>query len=545
MIMQNTDVITPAKVWPYRFAAAFLILGAALLRIAYLIWLCPFDLSPDEAHYWDWSRNLDWSYYSKGPLVAWLIRLSCTLFGPWSIQVTGTEMVAVRLPAVVCGSLLLVSLYVLTVQVFRREGLALAVVGLALTLPLLAAGSSLMTIDAPFTCCWGWALVFGYRAVFDGRIRWWLLAGFLVGLGILAKFTMVLWIPSLGLFLLTQRTYRPWLLRRGWWLFLAVAAAGCLPIVWWNAQHDWVTLRHAGGHAGFQRPPTGPYWLGPPTYLGLQFLVLLGYWFVVWLCALIAYRPGKETAPAVSYLWWMSAPLFGFFLLFSFKNGGGEPNWPVAAYIAGLLLAAHWLADQVLSPQRWYRQVCWTCIAGISLVGLSLTVLIHFTPRLQPVLSALAGPASPERPCPLRRVDPTCRLRGWRTLAAEIDRLRTDLRAQGSEPVLAAAAWTVPGELAFYCQGHPQVYSLGPALGERYSQYDLWRPNPLSHPEHFTGKTFIIVGNGASVPRAFGSLDPVRVVTYTAKGQPIAQWWIIVGHDFRGFVPSPGNKTVY
>src|SRR5205823_12156363 len=26
-------------------------------------------------------------------------------------------------------------------------------------------GSILMTIDAPYTCCWGWALVLGYRPV--------------------------------------------------------------------------------------------------------------------------------------------------------------------------------------------------------------------------------------------------------------------------------------------------------------------------------------------------------------------------------------------
>lgn len=35
-----------------------------------------FNLAPDEAHYWAWSRRLDWSYYSKGPMVAYLIALS-------------------------------------------------------------------------------------------------------------------------------------------------------------------------------------------------------------------------------------------------------------------------------------------------------------------------------------------------------------------------------------------------------------------------------------------------------------------------------------
>src|SRR6202011_6234330 len=98
--------------------------------------------------------------------------------------------------AVVCGSLLLASLYVLTVQVYGKEGLALGVVTCALTLPAVSAGSSLMTIDAPYTCCWGWALVLGHRAVFRGSGWAWPAAGLVVGLGILAKYTIVLPLPS-------------------------------------------------------------------------------------------------------------------------------------------------------------------------------------------------------------------------------------------------------------------------------------------------------------------------------------------------------------
>lgn len=37
------------------------------------------QLSADEMHYWDWSRQLDFAYYSKGPLMAFLIRAS-TIF---------------------------------------------------------------------------------------------------------------------------------------------------------------------------------------------------------------------------------------------------------------------------------------------------------------------------------------------------------------------------------------------------------------------------------------------------------------------------------
>src|SRR5262245_5679595 len=189
--MPGQEAVSPSC-WRWRLLAALLILGAAALHIVYLISDCPLDLVPDEAHYWDWSRHLDWSYYSKGPLVAWLIRASCELAGPWSEHLIGSQMLAVRLPAVICGALLLTSLYVLTVRVYGRERWAIAVVALALTLPLIAAGSSLMTIDAPYTCAWGWALVFAHRAIFRPN-RWaWPLAGLVLGIGILAKYTMIL-----------------------------------------------------------------------------------------------------------------------------------------------------------------------------------------------------------------------------------------------------------------------------------------------------------------------------------------------------------------
>ena len=120
-----------------------LVAGAALLCLALAAFQVWYVALPDErAARLDvcrWSRHLDWSYYSKGPLVAYLIRLGCDLFGSWSEGLVGSQMVAVRLPAVACGSLLLLSLYVLTAQTYRREFLGLALVAGALTVPVLSA----------------------------------------------------------------------------------------------------------------------------------------------------------------------------------------------------------------------------------------------------------------------------------------------------------------------------------------------------------------------------------------------------------------------
>ena len=45
-------------------------------QVVFLVFGCDWDFCNDEAEYWAWSRRLDWSYYSRGPLIAWLIRLS-------------------------------------------------------------------------------------------------------------------------------------------------------------------------------------------------------------------------------------------------------------------------------------------------------------------------------------------------------------------------------------------------------------------------------------------------------------------------------------
>ena len=448
-------------------------------RVHYLISVCPFDLAPDEAHFWDWSQQLDWSYYSKGPLVAWLIRLSCELFGD--------TMLAVRLPAVICGSLLLAGLYTLTVQIHRNEKLAFLVVVLALTLPIIAAGSSLMTIDAPFMCAWMWALVFGFHAVFR-QVPWaWPCAGACLMLGELAKYTMVLWVPCFGLFLLTTPTLRAHLRSVGFWFMTGIGALGGVPILLWNAQHDWVTLKHTQVHAGLDHDG-GIRWLGPLGYLGAQFGVLLGFWFIAWLRAMWQHRPSVETRPELRLLWWMSAPVFVFFWLFSVKNGGGEPNWPLAAYLSGMVLLAGWILEQWHGVIAWQRHMIQGGTVAFAAMGIVLTVAVHDMLPLQPILLQLAGPASEQRPMPLRRIDPTSRLRGWRYFAAEVDQLRAELEADGIQPVLGTERWTQTSELRFYCDGHPAVYCFGVKMGDRDSQYDLWRPNPINDARGFGAK---------------------------------------------------------
>jgi hypothetical protein len=414
--------------------------------------------------------------------------------------------------------------------------------------PAVTAGSILMTIDSPFVCLWTWALVAAHRALFHDSMWAWSATGLLVGLGILAKYTMGLWLVSLGLFLLFTPTVRAILIRRGFWLMVGIAFVSCLPILWWNSQNGWVTFRHVAGQAGVATTERGSAirWLGPLEYVGGQFALLLGFGFVAWLCAMFQFRPTRQSDPAIRYLWWMSAPTFVLFGVVSLRSSG-QLNWPIAAYLSGTALAAAWLHRAMQSTNPLTRRATRIGAAMTCVVGIALSIILLETRLARPTLAASAkqlrlakenitGKMTPDDPFFIRSVDPTCRLRGWKHLGDEIDVVRAEVGYQnGCEPIIAGSNWSIIGEIGFYCHGHPRVFSIGPYFGDRHSQYDMWRPNPVSDAQVFVGRTFIVVGaDERSLLALFAHVNLAKDVVYHEDGLPVAGWKIWVCREFRG-----------
>jgi hypothetical protein len=119
------DRLTPFRC---RIILALLLLGGFAFHLYYLNHDCPITLSGDKAQYWDWSRRLDLSYYSKGPLIAYIIRASCAIFGD--------TMQAVRYPALVPGAGTLAITYTLTRKLFDSDRVALSAVLLSHMAPV-------------------------------------------------------------------------------------------------------------------------------------------------------------------------------------------------------------------------------------------------------------------------------------------------------------------------------------------------------------------------------------------------------------------------
>ncbi len=188
----------------YQWAFWGLLTLFTLIRLCYIQW-GPLDLAPDEAHYWEWSRHLDISYYSKGPMVAFIIFLMTSL---------GEDSVFfIRLGAVLISAILSIVLYRLAKDMFKNEKIGFFAALLPQFTLLFSAGSILMTIDSPFLLFWGLTLSCFYRALRFNKFYWYP-AGIFFGLGFLSKYSMVLFLPLALVFLFWQAKYRFWLKRK-------------------------------------------------------------------------------------------------------------------------------------------------------------------------------------------------------------------------------------------------------------------------------------------------------------------------------------------
>ena len=248
------------------------------------------ELSPDEAHYWEWSRRLDWSYYSKGPFVAYLIALSTALGG-------STELF-VRLPAVILSAGTTVGVFALIKALFADAKLALATAIVLQIIPLFAAGALLMTIDPPLIFFWTLMLWLVYRALAEDRTAYWYAAGIALACGLLSKYAMAYVVLSIWLFLATSRRYRGWLRRKEPYVMLAIGMAGFSPVIIWNLRHGAVSLKHVMGQADVHQGLSLQLSFSTlGEFLGSQALALSPLLFV-WMLIAMALSSVGRAAPA-------------------------------------------------------------------------------------------------------------------------------------------------------------------------------------------------------------------------------------------------------
>ena len=518
--------------WPAGWGPVLLFAGAMLaLRLVFLAGFDPFTLIEDEAHYWEWSRRLGLSYYSKGPGVAWAIAAATALFGD-------TEW-AVRLPAMLACSLGSLAAAGLARDVFNDRRLMLLSAVAYQAMPGIFATGLLMTIDGPYVACWTFAAWGAWRALAMGKGPAWVWTGLALSLGFLFKYTILLLPLGIVLFAILRRGHLRIASERGrttsaGWVLAGVICSllGLLPILIWNAGHDWATVRHLLGHLGVEggdmpaKQGAGQGWSYSPLwtleFLGLQFAVAGAIFPLVALGAVNmvrARRAGRaewiEAGPA--FLLCCALPLLVFYMLVTLFTRV-EANWTMAAYATLAPVAAWAAADGIRRHDRPIRFTWHFAVIVFALMILTPPVLAWYV-RTPDAPVSVVGRISPFEP-----------------YMAEIDKLADRVREEtGEEPVYIAVHYGRASQLAFYLEGRPTTYAASSHFGDgRRTQYDVWPSTDLANPEtadRLRGRNAILSnGSVADWLRIFERVEDAGILPH----EPKAGRHTLIGYGFTG-----------
>ena len=266
------------KLWGCRpeIWAGLLILGTTAIRVWFVL-SGQLDLVQDEAQYWDWSRTPQLSYFTKGPLIAYII-------GFWT-WIFGDTILGVRFGAILGSCLSQLIVYLGVGVLWKRPRLGVVCLLVLNTSLLFLASGVLMTTDNPLILCWWTALFALYEAGRRPDRRWpFAVMAAAVAVGTWGKYMMLAFSVSAALYGLLLR--RRMLDGGFFWKRLGIAlivgsVLGLLPILLWNLGNDFAGFRHVahlGGMAG-SRAQTFIRFDRFPEYIGSQFGLLLPWYF--------------------------------------------------------------------------------------------------------------------------------------------------------------------------------------------------------------------------------------------------------------------------
>ncbi len=469
-----------------------------LLACLLLLWralafhLSGATLYVDEAQYWLWSRQLDWGYFSKPPGIAALIAASTRLFGETPLGVKALAMLCYPASALLCRA---IARQLYDEQVGNWSALVV------MTLPMFAWLGLFSSTDALLTLAWVGALGCYLRALRRQTLHDWLALGLVCGLGLLSKYTMLVF--ALGVFIHLASGQAALLRTRGPWLALALALALLAPNLVWNFSHDFPTLRHTA-EITLQRDG------GSHVRAFLEFFLsqLLSFGPLLGLVALLGLRRLVRCwhDEAGRLLLCFCLPLWGIVLLQAMR-GGANVNWAAPAFApASILIVASLLAAKRQSLLIW-----------IVASNLLLVALAYHAPTL---LAAFEQPS-------FAKANPYLRATGW------------DAQAQALRPLLPAQPKLLAGNRTLLAHMAYELRDLNPTLLS-------WNPDGIAG-DHFQlnsdlrqhrGEDFVLLSETPPAPALlarFASYRQLSILETPLTPDRHRHLEVYLLHDFQDY----------
>ena len=477
----------------------------------FLVLVNPFSLSGDESHYWQWSKSLDISYYSKGPLMAYLISASTSLFGD-------TEF-AVRAPALLCSVLTSLVLYSGLKVVSGAQAALLTFILIRTSVFFFTLGL-FMTSDPPAILFWLGSLVLSYKAVTEDKQISWVLAGLCAAVAVLSKYTALVIFPSLLFFLLFTPALRKHILSLGFIVGALLSFAGLIPTIFWNMKNSWVNFSHNAGHVVSQKGfalklKYLPELLGGQIGLIGPLLFVILVWSLV--IGLKKWREGDSIAGLfVSFCLPLLVVCLGVSL-----GKRVYANWPMPLWLSLFFLFSYLVSSfkeqrestlfkKILKPSIYLNSfLCLVCALLFMGVTFGLPVKVLTTKKLA----------------------------GWSELGAHVAKVQQEI---DKESVIIADSYELASSLSFYMPNRPKTYC-GVFGGRRMNQFDVW-----AGWDEIKGKNAIIVlkitENQDYLSEYFDSVRPLeRDFDVYYAGENFKSFKLFYGLNYNGKYKSPAS----
>ena len=501
-------------------------------------------LGVDESYQVSVSRPLSLSYFEHPPLAFWI---------PGVVEILSGSMTGVllRLPFILLFAGTTWMMYRLTSRLFGDRAGAISALILNVTPVLSVSTGGWVLPDGPLifwmlasTLCLERVLL-PKRSAQDAvraPTAWWMAGGACAGLAMLSKYHGAFLFAGTGLFLLTDRQARQWLRQPGPYLGALLAALIFLPVLLWNAQHDWISFRFQGGrgaHQGFHLMPFLENIAGQLGYL------------LPWICIPLAWvlgsvlidsarnapwrRVARDEERTSAARWWLACLAIGpiaTFTLIALRGQHGLPHWQAPGWLMVIPLLAERVDARLVrgSARAARRTRVWLIGSSVAFAFLLLTLAtetaLGWASRLSPSLFAKGDPS-------LESLD-------WRDLPAAIAPMLRESAGgasahPGARPFVAATNWMDAGKIAYALNGRAEVVCL------------------CREPHHFafvrdaraylTRDAVIVERAGlrppSSVPlfQYFRSVKPISSAVMLRDGSPAITLELYRGETFAAAVP--------
>lgn len=317
-----------------------------------------------------WGQEWQWGYYKHPPLPAWVLYLFERALGDVGPFVLSQ----------LCIALTLFCVWHIGCRTLDRPRAAFGVLALMgvyfFTWPTIEFNHNVAQMPI-----WAAAVLLFHRGITHWRHADWLLLGLVSGLGLLTKYSYIMLLAAMFLWLVVQPSLRAGLLKLQPWAGVLVMGLVFLPHLLWLVEYDFLPFSYAAARSE-AAAATESRWLGPLKFLLVQLVDHLPLLILLLLAGFWRRRCWQAPLASSAFLFWIGLMPALLTALGALLTGAGTRDmWGAPMWnLSGLMLAA--LMPAAVLAQYW-RRLCWVFTGFLGVLTVLMVLFVGFKDQIR------------------------------------------------------------------------------------------------------------------------------------------------------------------